>query len=106
MNSAMFLGRVDPGTMDAILKELKFQEGTLLVRYLSVSLSSKMLTVTDCDPLISQILSRIQHWIARHLSYLGRVLLISSISLSIKRFWSQIFPLLFIILHKIQTLCR
>lgn len=61
------------------------------MKYLGVR--TKRLQLTDYDPLINRIVSRIQSWTARKLSYAGRTLLISTVLLSIQRFWSQTFPL-------------
>lgn len=61
------------------------------MRYLGVPLSTKKLTLANCDPLIGKILKRIQHWTARHLSYSSRVQLISLVLLISSDFGVKFF---------------
>jgi hypothetical protein len=59
------------------------QEGVLPVRYLGVTLISKRLTTGDCDALVSKVAARIDSWLARSLSFAGRLQLLSSVLLSL-----------------------
>jgi hypothetical protein len=69
------------------------KEGHFPVRYLGVPLISTKLSSADCIPLISKISSRIDSWLSKHLSYAGRLQLLSSILYSFQVFWSGMFIL-------------
>ena len=70
-----------------------FQLGSLPVKYLGVPLISTKLSVSDCAPLISKFSTKIDHWSARSLSYVGRLLLITLVLFSLQVFWSMHFIL-------------
>jgi hypothetical protein len=50
---------------------------------LGVTLISKRLTTGDCDALVSKVAARIDSWLARSLSFAGRLQLLSSVLLSL-----------------------
>jgi hypothetical protein len=52
-------------------------EGGFPVRYLGVPLINKSLIVVDCEGLVAKFTSRIDSWCAKHLSFAGRLQLIS-----------------------------
>lgn len=83
-----------------------FDTGILPFRYLGVPLSSKKLTIAQCQPLIDKIVARIRHWSARLLSYGGRLQLIKSVLFAVTNYWLQCFPLPQGVLHKIEAVCR
>jgi len=68
-------------------------EGTLPVRYLGVPLITKRLSAVDCDTLVAKIISRIESWLVKHLSFAGRLQLITSVLCSFHVFWSRVFIL-------------
>lgn len=68
-------------------------EGYLPVRHLGVLLITKRLTAADCEGLVAKFTSRIDSWCSKHLSFAGRLQLISSVLFSLKVFWSNIFIL-------------
>jgi len=68
-------------------------EGCLPVRYLGVPLITKRLTAADCEGLVVKFTSQIDSWCAKHLSFAGRLQLISSVLFSLQVFWSNIFIL-------------
>jgi hypothetical protein len=47
----------------------------------------------DCDVLITKITARIDSWLVRHLSFAGRLQLISSMLASLQVFWARVFIL-------------
>jgi len=49
------------------------QEGKFPIRYLGVPLIFKRLKTVDCDALVSKIAARIDSWLARNLSFAGRL---------------------------------
>ncbi|XP_062162012.1 uncharacterized mitochondrial protein AtMg00310-like [Alnus glutinosa] len=68
-------------------------KGGFPVRYLGVLLINKRLIVVDCEGLVAKFTSRIDSWCAKHLSFAGRLQLISLVLFSHQVFWSSIFIL-------------
>lgn len=89
-----------------ILQELGFSQGSMPFRYLGVPLSTKRVTILQCQPLIDKIMGRIQSWTARFLSYAGRVQLIKSVLHSVEVFLSQVFILPKKVIRCTEGLCR
>jgi hypothetical protein len=75
-----------------LLNCLQMEEGILPVKYLGVPLISKRLSAVDCKSLFSKITARIDSWLVQHLSFAGRLHLISSI-FSLQVFWARVFIL-------------
>jgi hypothetical protein len=73
---------------------------------LGVPLSSKKLTVMQCQPLVKKIISRIENWSFKLLSYVGRLQPIKSVLFGVQTYWSQVFSLPQKVLKLIQTVCR
>ncbi|GKU97302.1 hypothetical protein SLEP1_g10467 [Rubroshorea leprosula] len=71
------------GVQDSIIKNLAatygFKLGTLPVRYFGVPLITGRLTDAALKPLILKITDRINSWTSRHLSFAGRLQLITSV---------------------------
>ena len=76
-----------------ILDVVPFKVEKLPVRYLGVPLTSKRIGVKECKVLIDRIMSIVQNWKNRCLSYAGRLLLIASILESIHVYRASIFLL-------------
>jgi hypothetical protein len=91
--SEVFCAAVPTVLQDQILSILQFRVGKLPVRYLGMPLIAGRLSYSDCIPLIEKITARINSWTARHLSFAGRLQLISSVLNSVQMFWSSIFIL-------------
>ena len=69
------------------------KEGHLLVRYLGVPFISCRLSSADCGTLLDRIIGRIDSWLSKNLSYVGRLQLLSSILYSLQVYWTGIFIL-------------
>jgi hypothetical protein len=82
--SLVFFGGVSLGVKHDILNFLHMHKGKLPIQYLGVPLLSKQLTATDCDVLVSKIASHIDSWLARNLSFVGRLQLVSSVLLNMQ----------------------
>ncbi|XP_058723307.1 uncharacterized protein LOC131595077 [Vicia villosa] len=80
--------------------------GQLPFKYLGVPLSSRKLTIHQCQPLIDRMLAKIQHWSTKFLSYAGRTQLVQSTLLAITNYWTQVFPLPKKIIHRVEALCK
>ncbi|XP_019240095.1 PREDICTED: uncharacterized protein LOC109220087 [Nicotiana attenuata] len=104
--SSIYFGGVNNMIQQQIMDILGYTKGELLFRYLGVPLSTKRLSAIQCEPLIERMLSRIQSWTTKFLSYAGRAILVKSVLFAIQTFWAQIFILPKKIVHFIQAICR
>ncbi|XP_059295648.1 uncharacterized protein LOC132048983 [Lycium ferocissimum] len=104
--SCIYFGGVTPEDQQEITQALGFTTGTLPFRYLGVPLSSKRLSIGQCQPLLDKMVGKITIWTTKFLSYAGRLQLIKSVLLAIQNFWSQIFILPQKIIQQIETICR
>ncbi|XP_058726148.1 uncharacterized protein LOC131597468 [Vicia villosa] len=89
-----------------ILTATSFKEGELPFKYLGVPLSSRRLSINQCQPLIDKVLNRIQHWSAKLLSYAGRQQLVKSVLLTISGYWMQVFPIPKKVITAINSICK
>lgn len=80
--------------------------GTLPVRYLGVPLNSRKRNLTNCEPLIHQIKSRLSSWSVKSLSFLGRLQLIKIVISRITTFWCSAFILPKMCVKRINSLCN
>lgn len=104
--SAMYLTRVDNTTAKQLLGLSKFPHGNMPFKYLGIPVSSKKLSVLDCEVLVDKIVARIKTWGTKDLSYSGRVQLVNSFLLSMHTYWASIFILPKIVIKKINAVCR
>jgi len=77
--SSIYLGGVSMSVQDSIVTKFNFIKGELPFRYLGIPLSSKKLSVIQCQPLVKKIICRIEKWSSKLLSYIGRLQLIKSV---------------------------
>jgi len=88
-----------------ILHSFPFASGALPVRYLGLPLLTKKMTTSDYGPLVEKIRVRIGKWTARHLSFAGRLQLISSVIHSLTNFWMSAFRLPSACIKEIDSIC-
>ncbi|CAF1921055.1 unnamed protein product [Brassica napus] len=79
--------------------------GALPVRYLGVPLTSKKLNLSNCEPLLHQIKTRLSSWSVKTLSFSGRLLLIKTVIGGITTFWCSAFILPKACIARINSLC-
>jgi len=60
----------------------------------------------QCQPLVKKIISRIENWSSKLLSYARRSQLIKSVLFDVQTYWSQVFALPQKVLKLIQSACR
>ncbi|GJU17305.1 RNA-directed DNA polymerase, eukaryota, reverse transcriptase zinc-binding domain protein [Tanacetum coccineum] len=84
--STIFFGNVQEQVKQAILSILPFKVGSLPVSYLGVPLITKQLSFTDCKYLIDRVKAKVNNWMNKMLSYVGRLQLITSILSSMRTF--------------------
>ncbi|XP_019261681.1 PREDICTED: uncharacterized protein LOC109239557 [Nicotiana attenuata] len=104
--SSIYFGGVSSAVQQEMTQITGFSIGELPFRYLGVPLSTKKLSVSQCQPLLDKMLGRIKQWTVKFLSYAGRVQLIKSVLIAIQSFWSQIFPLPKKIIQQVESICR
>ena len=105
--SAIFIAGVNDEVKSELLITTGFKLGSLPMKYLGVPLISTRLSHVDCQPLMDKILTRIQSWTSRALSYAGRLQLIDSVLYSIHQYWCSLFIIPKYTIYKIeQTFSR
>ncbi|GKV49366.1 hypothetical protein SLEP1_g56121 [Rubroshorea leprosula] len=82
-----------------------FKAGVLPVRYLGVPLITGKLTEKDLKPLVSKITERMSSWASKHLSFAGRLQLISFVIQGITTFWCSTFILPKKVIKEVERLC-
>jgi hypothetical protein len=75
--SSVFCAGMSLAEKGDILELMEMKEGPLLVRYLGVPLITKRLSAADCESLFTKISARIDSWPVKHLSFAGRLQLLS-----------------------------
>ncbi|KAL9816615.1 putative RNA-directed DNA polymerase [Arabidopsis thaliana] len=103
--STLYMAGVRDSEREQILSSFPFESGTLPVRYLGLPLLTKRMTTSDYSPLIERIRERIGSWTAKHLSFAGRLQLISSVIHSLTNFWMSAFRLSSACTKEIDSLC-
>ncbi|XP_024014231.1 uncharacterized protein LOC112088180 [Eutrema salsugineum] len=89
--STLYLAGVSDQSRDSILETFPFGMGQLPIRYLGLPLLTKKMAKIDYEPLSKKIRGKISSWIARSLSFAGRLQLIRSVLMSISNFgWQHI----------------
>lgn len=106
LKSCIYFGGVQPAVKQETLHMTSMTEGELPFRYLGLPLVAKKLSITQYQPLIQRILSRMEGWAARLLSYAGRIQLLRSVIAGIQLFWCQVFLLPQKIVKVLQAACR
>ncbi|XP_015159266.1 uncharacterized protein [Solanum tuberosum] len=91
---------------DEIMAYTGFSRGKMPFRYLGVPLSTKRLSIAQCEPLLEKILCWISSLTTKFLSYVGRAQLIRSVLISMQTYWSQIFILPKKISQLIDQMCK
>ncbi|KAJ9555971.1 hypothetical protein OSB04_010585 [Centaurea solstitialis] len=104
--SEVFFANVPDDTKMAIINSLPFKAGVFPIRYLGVPLSPTRLKVTDFQPLLDKVISRIHNWKVKALSFAGRKLLISSVLQSLQLYWMSVFILPSGVIHELEALFR
>ena len=88
----VYYGAVPEDIQETIRLLTSFGKGEMSFRYLGVPLTSRKLTIGQCQPLIDKIVAMIRHWSARLLSYGGRLQLIKSVLFAVTECSFTIIP--------------
>ncbi|XP_060210411.1 uncharacterized protein LOC132637318 [Lycium barbarum] len=89
--SSIYFGGVDNTELGNTEQLLGIEHGQLPFKYLGIPLVTKKLSILQWQPLIQKIVARISSWIAKKLSYIGRVQLVKSVIFGIQSYLSQLF---------------
>lgn len=77
----------------------------LPIKYLGLPLTTKIMTRSDYEPLVTKIRSRLLSWMSKALSYAGRLILIKSVIASITNFWCAAFCLPQGCIDEVESMC-
>ncbi|GKD34635.1 RNA-directed DNA polymerase, reverse transcriptase-related family protein [Tanacetum coccineum] len=103
--STIYMAGITNDVKEDILTDFPFEYGILPVRYLGLPLFTKKMRAADLAPLIEKIKLQISTWMARQLSFVGRLQLLSSVILSLTNFWMAAFRLPKACINEIDKLC-
>ncbi|XP_062115678.1 uncharacterized protein LOC133829870 [Humulus lupulus] len=104
--SAIYCGGMDEAEVQRILEASCFQRSSLPFRYLGVPICAKKNSAMECSVLLEKMTGRIRRWSTRNLFFVGRIILINSVLISIHSYWSQLFLIPKRILKEINAICR
>ncbi|XP_059316204.1 uncharacterized protein LOC132067084 [Lycium ferocissimum] len=104
--SQVYFGGVDDNTKATILSILGYEIGELPFKYLGLPLSTKRLTILQCKPLVNKITARITTWMAKCLSYAGRLQFVKAMLFGVQAYWSQLFFMPKKIIKMVEAVCR
>lgn len=90
----------------AIFDSFPNTKGSLPFRYIGVLLSSRNLTIMQCQPLVKKILARMDGMPNFSLMMAARIQLIKSVLFRMQTFWSQVFLPPKKILKMIKSTCK
>ncbi|XP_019262090.1 PREDICTED: uncharacterized protein LOC109239938 [Nicotiana attenuata] len=91
--SSIYFGGVCQNSLGLIMEALNFRRGELPISYSRMPLSTKRLSILQCEPFIEKMMEKITSWTTKFLSYAGRTQLILSVLYVIQTFWAQVFIL-------------
>ncbi|XP_062100800.1 uncharacterized protein LOC133806725 [Humulus lupulus] len=103
--SQVFFGGVSVAVRNQLLKLVQLEEGIFPLKYLGVPMRPTKWKMADCDEILKKIKLRLHTWASRHLSYAGRVQLITSVLLGLRNYWMNIFLLPQSIVKEVDKLC-
>ena len=62
--------------------------------------------MVECSEVLEKMIKRIRWWSTRNLSYMGRLVLVNSVLMSIHIYWAQITILPKKLLKEVEAICR
>jgi hypothetical protein len=101
-NTCPFCSGLSDDIKHELLVFMQIAEGKLPVRYLGVPLITTRLTAADCEGLVAKFTSQIDSLCSKHLSFAGRLQLISSVLFSLQVFWSSILILSEVVINLLE----
>ncbi|GAV65549.1 hypothetical protein CFOL_v3_09064 [Cephalotus follicularis] len=89
----VFFGNTSNVIQSRILDISKLKRGSFPFSYLGITFITSRLRSMDCKRLVEAIMTRIQAWTSKHLSFAGRLQRITSVLNSMKQYWCMNFVL-------------
>ncbi|XP_059281232.1 uncharacterized protein LOC132034914 [Lycium ferocissimum] len=86
--SSVYCGGVAMEERTRILAFLKYTVGELPFKYLGIPLSTKKISVSQWQPLIDKIITKISSWTSKKLSYAGRIQLVQTAIFGMQTYWA------------------
>ncbi|XP_021853939.1 uncharacterized protein [Spinacia oleracea] len=83
--SSIFCCGMNSQLQNHIAKLSGFNVGSIPFTYLGVPISAKKLRGVECDLLIDKMVARIKIWSSRHISFAGRMQLVNSVLMILKK---------------------
>lgn len=105
VKSSLFATGQSVSTMLNEAARIEIKVGTLPIKYMGMPLTTKALSMQDCEPLLDKVRGRLLSWRNKCLSYAGMLHLLKSVVSSILNFWSQAFILPKSCLDEIESMC-
>ncbi|GKV37600.1 hypothetical protein SLEP1_g45612 [Rubroshorea leprosula] len=105
VKSELFCCGLSTSHTQLLAEKFGFKISTLPVRYLGVPLITGKLAKKDLRPLVSKITEIMSSWAAKHLSFAGRLQLISSVIQGITNSWCFVFILPKGIIKEVEKIC-
>lgn len=103
--SCFFPAGLSPAEITELVAISGIPQGFLPMQYLGLPLSTKKLSLLNCEPLLQKIKSKISLWTAKYLSLAGRLQLLSSVISGIINFWCAAFILPKACINQINSMC-
>ncbi|XP_062094314.1 uncharacterized protein LOC133800371 [Humulus lupulus] len=104
--SALFCSGMNSNEVHRILEVSGFRKSDVPFNYLGVPICAKRISAKESSLLVDKMTNRIRSWSTRNISFVGWVVLINSILLSIHSYWSQIILLPRKVIKEIEAICR
>ncbi|XP_074265267.1 uncharacterized protein LOC141587691 [Silene latifolia] len=104
--SSFYCNGMNNALIDEVQRRTGMKQGTVPFKYLGVSVSSKKLSVLECNCLVDKIVDKVRSMGSRHLSYAGRLVLVKAVFSTLHNYWARIFILPQIIIKKIEAVCK
>ncbi|XP_074305322.1 uncharacterized protein LOC141640417 [Silene latifolia] len=102
----IYFNGVRANTVNEVLQISGFKKGDLPFKYLRVPISSKKLSKNEVRKLIDKITAKIRAWGTKHLTYAGRLTLVTSVLHTLHSYWATIFLIPSGIMNNIDRICR
>lgn len=104
--SCLFVCGVSDYVKQARVHLVGVTEGVFPLTYLGVPLKPTKWTKGDCSKVVDKIRNLITCWGSRHLSFAGRIQLISSVIFGIRAYWMSIFCIPSSVIKEIDRMSR
>ena len=97
---------MDITTREEIRDITQFVHANFPFNYLGVLLSSRRLSIGDCEQLADKMTTLIRAWQAKHMTYAARLQIFNSVLMGISSYWRQIFIILKRLINIVNSICR